>query len=142
MKDKLSKIGDRAEKTQSNIGGEAPDNSTLSPQSEPGPVAGGGDRGGGIGKGHLQPDDSRSLSQSMVEKGRNPGDSGDLTRGQGTNQKGLHPHPHLQTGSGSGRERKDVDGKRAGRADSPPQSEIENRTPTPSASRVGESKGT
>ena len=148
MKDKLSKIGDKTDKTQGSASGEGFDRSVLSLQSEPGIVVGGEFRGGdtkvSVGKDDPQPDDSRSVSRSAVGIGHDvQGGSDDKASGAETSQKHLHPHPHVQTEGGSSRERRDADGKRVDRADPPPRLDIVNvETSSLSISQGGESEST
>ena len=122
MKTKLSKIGNRLERRQPDAGGQGFDRSALSLQSEPGIVVGGECKGGdikvGIGKEDPRPDDSRSISRSLVGMG------------------------HDQEGSDDKASEGDVDGKRTDQVDPPPPSDIRNKSPISSASRVGESKST
>jgi len=146
MKDKLG-IGDKPERTGADVGGKRPYLSALSSQSEPGIVVEGEFRGGdikiGAGKDDPRPGDSQSVSRrSAVGTGHDLGGSDDNTYGGETDQSRLHPQSRLQAESGSSRERRDVDGKKADRVDPPPQSDIGNRTPTPSISRGGESEST
>lgn len=141
MKIKLSKIGDRLEGRQADAGGQGFDRSALSLQSEPGIVVGGEFRGGdikvGIGKEDPRPDDSRSISRSLVGIGHNQEGSDDKASEGETNQKLLHPHSHVQTEGGSSRERRDVDAEKVDRVDPSSRSDI-----TPSTSRAGGSEGT
>ena len=139
VKEKLSKIGDGTDKRRVNVGGEGFNHSALSLQSEPGVVVGGEF---GVGKDDLRPDDSRSVSQSVVGTGLGQGGSDDMAGGE-INQQHLHPRPYVQTGSGSGRERMDADGKRAGRANPPLQLDVGDAgTLIPSISRGSETKST
>jgi len=139
VKHKL-KIGDKSERKGPNIGGEGFYRSALSSQSEPGIVVEGEFRGGGtkvgVGKDYPRPDDSQSVSRSVVGSGYDTGGSDDNADGGETS---LHPHPHLQAESGSSGEGRDVDGRRTDQADPPPQSDVGNETP--SISR-GESEST
>ena len=142
--DKLSRIVHKPERGGTNVGGGFY-HSGLSSQSEPGIAGGGlgGDIRVGGGKDDPRPDESLPVSRSAVEIGDDQGGSDDKTSGGEIGQKYLHPHPHVQAESRSSQERRDVDGKRTGRADLPPQSGIGNEsTPTPSISRGGESKST
>ena len=141
--DKLSETVDRPERG-ANIGEELY-RSGISSQSGPGIVEDElrGDPGTSGGKDDPRPGDSLPVSRSAVEIGDDQGGSDDETSGEEIGQKHLHPHPHVQVESGSSQEKSDVDGKRAGRANLPPQSGIGNEsTPTPSISRGGESEGT
>ena len=75
-KDKLSNIGKKARSRGANVGDEEIDHSSLSLQSEP--VVATRDLGDtrlGIEKDDPQPVDPRSVSQSMVEREREPGGS-------------------------------------------------------------------
>jgi len=79
-----------------------------------------------------RPDDSESMSPSVVGRGHDLGGSDDHVSGGETDQKGLHLDPHVGTETGSGQEGRDkVDTL---------QSDIRNRTPTPIL-RGGESEG-
>ena len=146
MKHKLSKIGDKPDRGGANVGGEGLYRSALSSQSEPVIAVGDGSRGGdikvGVGEDGPRPGDPQSDSRSAVVRGHNLGGSDDNANGGETSQKRPHPHPHTELKGGSSQERRDVDGKKADRVDPPPQSDIGNRSPTPSASRGGESEST
>jgi len=146
VKNKLSRVKDKPERGGANVGGQGLSRSALSSQSEPGIAVEGGSRGGdikvGVGKDDPRPDDSQSVSRSVVGTGHDLGGSDDnVNRGE-TGQKLLHPHPHTELEDGSSQERRDVEGKKADQVDPPPQSDIGNRTPTPSTSRGGESEST
>ena len=145
VKDKLSKIGD-TESKRTNSGGEGFNRSALSFQSEPGIVVEGEFRGEDIevnaGKNDPQSDGSPSTSRSAVGTGHGQGGSDDTASGGEISQQHLQPHPYVHTGSGSGRERMDADGKSAGRANPPLQSDIGNAAmPIPSISQGSETKG-
>jgi hypothetical protein len=142
VKDKLSKIGHKTEKIQTNAGGERFYHSGLSPQSEPDAVVEGEFRVGNI-EDDPQPDHSRPVSRLAVGIGHDQGGSDDKASGGETGQDRLYLHPHVQAESGSGQGRKDVDGRQVDQADPSPKPDIENETtPTPSISRGGESKST
>jgi len=146
VKHKRSNIGDKPEGGGANVGGEGLSSSALSSQSEPGIVVGDEFRGGdikiGVGKNDPRPDDSQSVSRSAVVTGHDLGGSDDNANRGETSQTRLHPHPHTELEGGSSQERRDVEGKKADRVDPPPQSDIGNRTPTPSTSGGGESEST
>jgi len=145
VKHKLSNVGDKPE-GGANVGGEELSRSGLSSQSEPGIAVDGGSRGGGIkvgvGEDDPRPDDSQSVSRSVVGTGHDLERSDDNADGGETGQRRLHPHRHTELEGGSSQERRDVDGKKADRVDPPPQSDIGSRTPTPPISRGGESEST
>jgi len=143
VKHKL-KIGDKPERKGPNIGGEGLSRSALSSQSEPGIVVEGEFRGGGtkvgVGKDDPRPDDSQSVSRSVVGTGHGLG-GGDDNADRG--KTSLHPHPCVQAESGSSGEGGDAGGRRTDQADPPPQSDVGDEvTPTPSISRGGESQST
>jgi len=142
-KDKLSKIVDGPERGV-NIG-EGFYRSGVSSQSEPCIVEGELREDPGIsgGKDDPRPGNSLPISRSAVEIGDGQGGSDNKTSGGEIGHKHLHPHSHVRIESESSLEKRDVDGKRASRADLPPQSDIGNEsTPTPSISRGGESEST
>ena len=145
VKEKLSKIGDGADKRRADVGGEGFNRSALSFQSEPSIMVGGefgGDIEVGAGKDDPRPDDSWSFSRSAVGIGHGQGGDDDSAGGE-INQQHLHPRPHLQTESGSSRERTGSDGNGAGRANLPPQSDVGNAaTPIPPISQDGETEST
>ena len=78
----------------------------------------------GIGEDDLQLGHSLPVLRSTMGIGYGQGESDGMDGGE-TNQRDLRPHPHLRIGSGSSQERRDVDGKRPGRADPHPQSDRE-----------------
>jgi len=142
VKHKLSKIGDKPERGEPNVGGEGLHHPGLSSQSEPSLAVEGefrGDTKVGAGKDDPRPDDSQSVSRSVVGTGHDLGGSDDNANGGGTGQKRLHPHTEFQ--GGSSQERRDVDGRKADRVDPPPRSDIGDETIlTPSVLRGGESE--
>ena len=140
VKDKLSKIGGKAE-GQANVGGGGFNNPALILQSEPA-IAVESEFGEGsatvvTGKGEPRPDGSLSVSRSAVDVGHNLGVSGDR---RATGQRSLHSYTHAQTESGPSQERRDVGRKEAERADPPPQSDVDNRSPAPSILQGGKSE--
>jgi len=143
-KDKLSNIGNSKKGRRTGVSDEGLDHSSLSLQPEPAIVTESelrGDADVGVESDDPRPEDSLSVSQSIVELGREPGGSGDYTDRRERGQSGSHPHTHVQAGRGPSRERRAADEKRANQVD-PPQSEsdAEKRTPTPSISRGGGSE--
>ena len=117
----MSKIRDGRGKRRDNVGGKESDHPTSSLQPEPRIVVegeSGGDIEVGGGKDDPQPGDSKSVSRSAVE----------IRHGQG--------------GSDDKASEGDVDGKRTDQVDPPPPSDIRNKSPISSASRVGESEST
>jgi len=130
MKDRL-RIGDRREGRATSVGGEGSDRPSLSLRSEWNTVMEGEGRGedseagGGEDNPVLRPGDSGSIT-----RGRDPGRSDNHTDEGETDQKRLH----VEVEGTSGREGRD-------QADTPPRSDVKNRTPTPPISRGGESKG-
>jgi hypothetical protein len=144
--DKLSNIGNSTKGRGTSVGGEGPDRSTLSLQSEPA-IAVEHELGEGIkvGVGNDDPrsDDSLPVPWSITEPEREPGGSDDYTARRERGQKGLHPHAHEQAGSGSGQEREGSGRERAGQVDPPrSESDIGRRTPAPSILQDGESEST
>jgi len=140
VKHRLSKIGKKREGSVVNVGGEGFDRSALSLQSGADIVAEGEVRGedskagGGENDPAIQPDDSKSVSRSVTGGGHDLGGSDNHVSEEETDQSGPHPHSHVGTETGSGREGRD-------QVDTPPQSDIRNRTPTPPILRGGESEG-
>jgi len=139
VKHGLSKIGKKRERGV-NVGDEGFDRSALSLQSGADIVAKGEVRGedseasGREDNPAAQPDDSKSMSPLVVGRGHGLGGSdGRVSEGE-TDQKGLQLDPHIGTKTGSGQEGRD-------QVDTPPQSDIRNRTPTPPILRGGESEG-
>ena len=124
------------------VGGEGPDHSSLSLQSEPAIVVESElreDTGVSVGNDYPRPEDSLSFSRSMTDLERGPGGSDNYTARQERGKKGLHPHAYEQVGRGSSEERGGAGKKEAGQVD-PPRSEsnIGKRTPTPSILQDGE----
>jgi len=140
VRHKPPKIGDKPERG-ANVGGEELHRPASSSQSEPGIVVEGDSRGGGIkvsvGKDDPRPDDSQSVSRSVVGTGHNLGGSNDNANGGETGQKHLHPHPHTELEGGPSQEMGDVNGRKADRVDpaAPPRSDVGKGTTTPSISR-------
>ena len=130
MKDRLG-IGDRREGRAASVGGEGSDRPSLSLRSEPGTVLRGEVRGedtrasGREDNPVPQPGDSGSIA-----RGRDPGRSDDHADEGETDQK----RPHVATEDLSGQGRTD-------QANTPPRSDVGNRTPTPPISQGGESEG-
>jgi len=138
VKHGLSKIRKKREGSVVNVGGEGFDHSPLSLQSGADIVAKDKVRGedskasGREDNPASRPDNSESMSASVVGRGHDLGGSDDHVGGGETDQKGLHLDPHVGTETGSGQEGRD-------KVDTP-QSDIRNRTPTPIL-RGGESEG-
>ena len=144
-KDKLSKIGSSTKGRGTGVGSEGLDHSSLSLQSESAIIVGGElgeDTGVSVGNDDPRPDDSLSVSRSMVELEREPGGGDDYSARRERGQKGLHSHAYERAGRGSGQGRESAGGKEAGQVD-PPRSESDiGRTLTPSILQDGESEST
>jgi len=140
VNDRLSKIGKQRERSGVNVGGEGFDHSALSLQSRADIAAEGEVRGedskagGGENNPVIQPDNSKSVSRSTTGRGHDLGGSDDHVSGGEIDQKGPYLDPHVGTETRSGQEGR-------GQVDTPPQSNIRNRTPTPPILRDGESEG-
>ena len=142
MKNKLSKIGDQPASGGTSVGGEGSVRTALSLRSEPGITAEAGVGGGNSKVGGVEddprPGDSQSVSlRSVVGTGHDLGGSDDNVSGRETGQSRPYLQSNLQTESECIHEKRDAD-----RVDSPPQSNVGDRTPTPSISRGGESEST
>ena len=108
VKDKLSKIGDKMGKGQSNVLDEEFDHSTLSLQSEPAIAVEDELRGDEV-EVYPGPENSRSVSQPALEIGHSQGGSDDGASGGEVTQTVPQPRPHVQTESGPSQERREVE---------------------------------
>jgi len=140
VKVKLSKIGNRTGRRGTDVGGESA-HSSPPLQSGPAIVAESEARGDirvGIGEDDPQPEDSQSISRSIIERECEPGGSDSHANRREDIQGGLHPHKNVQAGHG------DIDERKGGQVDPPrSQSDIKDgTTPTPSISQGGGSEST
>lgn len=143
-KDKLSKIGGRAEEIRANAGGDGLYRLASPSQSEPAIAVEDEFKGGPeVGGGRVDPWSSGSLSvsRSAVEIGHAREENDDKAGGCGTGQKALHPHSYVQVENRSSRGKRIVGGEQAGRADLPRSDIEEETTPAPSIFSAGGSEG-